>query len=130
MKKEQTALTIRLAEPGDAQPIAEMSRDFIESGLGWRYDQAHILRAMRRRETAVLVAAERQTYVARDRPAVSGFAVMDFGDGTSSSFGGLVGSATVTHAYDAAHRGQRTVSLTVVDTLSRTTLAQTVIIVP
>ena len=80
MRKEQTALTIRLAEAGDAQAIAEMSRDFIESGLGWRYDQAHILRAMRRRETAVLVAAERQTYVARDRPGVSGFAVMDFGD--------------------------------------------------
>ena len=80
MKKEQTALTIRLAEPGDAQAVAEMSRDFIESGLGWRYDQAHIARAMRRRETAVLVAAERQTYVARDRPAVSGFAIMDFGD--------------------------------------------------
>ena len=55
MKKEKTALTIRLAEPGDARAIAEMSRDFIESGLGWRYDAASIQRAMKRRETAVIV---------------------------------------------------------------------------
>jgi ribosomal-protein-alanine N-acetyltransferase len=80
VKKESTAATIRLAEPGDAQAIAEMSRDFIESGLGWRYDPASIQRAMRRRETAVLVASERRTYVARERPSISGFAVMDFGD--------------------------------------------------
>src|SRR5258705_9042595 len=80
MKKEKVALTLRLAETGDAHAIAEMSRDYIESGLGWRYDPAHVLRAMRRRETAVLVAAGRQTYVARDRPALSGFAIMDFGD--------------------------------------------------
>jgi ribosomal protein S18 acetylase RimI-like enzyme len=80
VKKEISAAVIRLAEPGDAQPIAEMSRDFIESGLGWRYDAAHIQRALRRRETAVLVATERQTYVARVRPALAAFAVMDFGD--------------------------------------------------
>ena len=80
MKKESTSATIRLAEPGDAQAIAEMSRDFVESGLGWRYDPASIQRAMRRRETNVLVASERRTYVARERPALSGFAIMDFGD--------------------------------------------------
>ncbi len=80
MKKEQLALTVRIAEPGDAHAIAEMSRDYIESGLGWRYDPAHVLRAMRRRETVVLAATGRQTYVARDRPALSGFAIMDFGD--------------------------------------------------
>ena len=80
MKKEKTALTVRLAEAGDARAIAEMSRDFIESGLGWRYDPASIQRALRRRETTVLVASERPTYVAGERPALSGFAVMDFGD--------------------------------------------------
>lgn len=80
MKKDVAAVSLRLAEPGDARPIAEMSRDFIESGLGWRYDPAHIERAMRRRDTVVLAAAERQTYVARDRPGLSGFAIMDFGD--------------------------------------------------
>jgi ribosomal protein S18 acetylase RimI-like enzyme len=80
MKKEKTALTVRLAEQGDARAIAEMSRDFIESGLGWRYDPASIQRALRRRETTVLVASERPTYVAGERPALSGFAIMDYGD--------------------------------------------------
>jgi ribosomal-protein-alanine N-acetyltransferase len=80
VKKEKTALTIRPAEAGDARAIAEMSRDFIESGLGWRYDAASIQRAMKRRETAVIVAAERQTYVAGEKPGIAGFAIMDFGD--------------------------------------------------
>jgi ribosomal protein S18 acetylase RimI-like enzyme len=78
---KETAVTVRLAEAGDAHAIAEMSRDFIESGLGWRYDASSIQRAMRRRETTVLVATERHTYAARDRgrpPAA--FAIMDFGD--------------------------------------------------
>ena len=80
MKKERTAVTLRLAEMSDARGIAEMSRDFIESGLGWRYDPASIERALRRRETMVLAASERPTYVARERPGLSGFAIMDFGD--------------------------------------------------
>ena len=80
MKKEKLSVTIRIAEPGDARAIAEMSRDHIESGLGWRYDPAHILRAMRRRESVVLAASGRPTYVAGARPALAGFAIMDFGD--------------------------------------------------
>ena len=80
MKKEKVSVTIRIAEPGDARAIAEMSRDHIESGLGWRYDQEHILRAMRRRETVVLAASGRPTYVVGARPALAGFAIMDFGD--------------------------------------------------
>ena len=80
MKKEKVSVTIRIAEPGDARAIAEMSRDYIESGLGWRYDPAHILRAMRRRESVVLAASERPTYVAGARPAIAGFSIMDFGD--------------------------------------------------
>jgi [ribosomal protein S18]-alanine N-acetyltransferase len=80
MKKDVAAVTLRLAEPGDARAIAEMSRDFIESGLGWRYDPAHIQRALRRPDTVALVAAERQTYVARERPGLAGFALMNFGD--------------------------------------------------
>ena len=80
VKKEHASLTIRLAEPGDARAIAEMSRDHIESGLGWRYDPSHILRAMQRRESVVLVASGRPTYVARERPSLGGFAIMDFGD--------------------------------------------------
>ena len=80
VKKEHASLTIRLAEPGDARAIAEMSRDHIESGLGWKYDPAHILRAMRRRESVVLAASGRPTYVAGTRPPLAGFAIMDFGD--------------------------------------------------
>ncbi len=80
MKKEKVSVAIRIAEAGDAPAIAEMSRDFIESGLGWRYDPPHILRAMRRRESVVLAASGRPTYVARERPALAGFAIMDFGD--------------------------------------------------
>ncbi|MEK6246278.1 MAG: GNAT family N-acetyltransferase [Pseudomonadota bacterium] len=80
MKKEKVSVTIRIAEPRDARAIAEMSRDHIESGLGWRYDPAHVLRAMRRRESVVLAASERPTYVAGARPALAGFAIMDFGD--------------------------------------------------
>jgi len=80
VRKEADAVTIRLAEAGDAQAIAEMSRDYIESGLGWRYGPAHIARALRRRETVVLAASARPTYVAGNRPPLAGFAIMDFGD--------------------------------------------------
>ena len=38
------AITIRLAEPRDAQSISLMSRDFIEAGLGWKYDAPRVLR--------------------------------------------------------------------------------------
>jgi ribosomal protein S18 acetylase RimI-like enzyme len=75
------AITIRLAEPRDAQAIATMSRDFIESGLGWKYDAARVLRAMRDRETLAVVACEgMKGAVASARSAVAGFAIMEFGD--------------------------------------------------
>ena len=80
MKKAKISVAIRIAEPGDAQAIAEMSRDLIESGLGWKYDPAHIQRAMRRRESVVLAASGRPTYVAGTRPPLAGFAIMDFGE--------------------------------------------------
>ena len=72
------AITIRPAEPRDAQAIAAMSRDFIESGLGWKYDAARVLRAMRDRDTLAVVACEGAKN-ARS-PAVAGFAIMEFGD--------------------------------------------------
>src|SRR5690242_21150462 len=72
------AVGIRLAEPRDAQPIALMSRDFIESGLGWKYDAPRVLRAIRDRETVVLVACEGGARSGRG--AINGFAVMEFGD--------------------------------------------------
>ena len=77
------AITIRPAEPRDAQAIAAMSRDFIESGLGWKYDAARVLRAMRDRETLAAVACEgaaKGGAQATARGAVAGFAIMEFGD--------------------------------------------------
>src|SRR2546426_3892912 len=71
------AITIRIAEPRDAQPIALMSRDFIEAGLGWKYDAARVLRAIRDRETLAAVACE--SAKGRGGP-ITGFAIMEFGD--------------------------------------------------
>jgi ribosomal protein S18 acetylase RimI-like enzyme len=67
------AITIRLAEPRDAQAIAVMSRDFIESGLGWKYDAGRVMRAIRDRETVAVVACDAKS-------ALNGFAIMEFGD--------------------------------------------------
>ena len=66
------SIDIRLAELRDAHPIAVMSRDHIETGLGWKYDAARVMRAIRQRDTCVVVACERRVPV--------GFAVMEFGD--------------------------------------------------
>ncbi len=74
------AITIRPAEPRDAQAIATMSRDFIEAGLGWKYDAARVMRAMRDRETLAVVACESAKAAAGARGAVAGFAIMEFGD--------------------------------------------------
>src|SRR5436853_2424806 len=72
------AITIRLAEPRDAQAVGMMSRDFIEAGLGWKYDAARVLRAIRDRETVALVAYEGAK--GTKGGAIEGFAIMEFGD--------------------------------------------------
>ena len=72
------AITVRLAEPRDAQAIALMSRDFIEAGLGWKYDAPRVLRAIRDRETLAVVACESAR--PGGRGALTGFAIMEFGD--------------------------------------------------
>ncbi len=79
------AITIRLAEPRDAQAVAMMSRDFVESGLGWKYDAARVLRAIRDRETLAVVACESGKSAASSntttaRGALTGFAIMELGD--------------------------------------------------
>ncbi len=66
------ATTVRLAEPRDAQAIALMSRDLVESGLGWKYDAARILKAIRNPDTLAPVACE--------RGRIEGFAIMEFGE--------------------------------------------------
>jgi ribosomal-protein-alanine N-acetyltransferase len=49
------ACEIRLARPGDAERIAEMSRDFIEHGLGWGWHPARVARRIRHPATNVVV---------------------------------------------------------------------------
>jgi ribosomal protein S18 acetylase RimI-like enzyme len=71
------AITIRLAEPRDAQAIAVMSRDLIESGLGWKYDAARVLRAIRDRDTLAVVACAGGKSGAGP---LTGFAIMEFGE--------------------------------------------------
>jgi len=77
------AITVRIAEPRDAQAIAMMSRDFVESGLGWKYDAPRVLRAIRDRDTLTVVACESGKGAAPSaaaRGALAGFAIMEFGD--------------------------------------------------
>jgi len=71
------AIAVRLAEPRDAQAIAVMSRDFIEAGLGWKYDAARVLRAIRNRDTLAVVACEGGKNAGG---ALTGFAIMEFGE--------------------------------------------------
>ncbi len=62
---------LELATAVDASRIAEMSRDHIETGLGWSWTSRRVMRSLRCRETAVLKAS-------RDG-RLSGFAIMHFG---------------------------------------------------
>ena len=63
----------RLALPADAYEIAVMSRYLIEIGLrGWSWPPERVAKAIRARDTDVLVAEAREHLV--------GFAIMDFGD--------------------------------------------------
>src|SRR5437868_4427256 len=73
------AITIRLAEPRDALAIAMMSRDFIEAGLGWKYDASRVMRAIRDREPLAVVACDAKPGAAT-RAAVNGFAIIECGD--------------------------------------------------
>ena len=56
--------SIRLATPGDARAIAELSRDYIEYGLGWAYTPSRILKAIHSRTTNVVVVRERTDLLA------------------------------------------------------------------
>lgn len=59
---------LQLARREDAQPIAEMSRDLIETGLGWSWTPARVAAQIRCRNTAVLVA--------RASAGIAGFGIM------------------------------------------------------
>ena len=66
----ETAL--RLATVSDAFQIAVISRDVIETGLGWSWTPPRVLRSIRCPDTTVLVADA--------GPQVIGFAIMHFGE--------------------------------------------------
>jgi hypothetical protein len=57
-------------------------------------------------------------------------AIINFGDGTASSLGGLNGTQAVPHTYAPNDHQAKTVTVTVVDTLSRTTQGTTVLNLP
>lgn len=61
---------IQLAQLGDARRIAEMSRDHIEAGLGWRWQRASIVEKIRDPDTNVITA--------RREGKLLGFAIMHY----------------------------------------------------
>jgi [ribosomal protein S18]-alanine N-acetyltransferase len=65
-----SSIQIQLATAGDARWIAELSRDEIETGLGWRWQQPSIVNQLRDADTNVIVAR------VADRRA--GFAIMNY----------------------------------------------------
>lgn len=65
---------LELARPADAQHLAEMSRDYIESGLEWRYRPESIRRFMLDLDTNVTVAR------CQAGEAAIGFAIMTYTD--------------------------------------------------
>ncbi len=66
------APTIRFGTPRDAAPIAEMSRDYIEHGLGWSWTPARVQAAIRDRAVNVAVIGGPES--------VAGFGIMQYGD--------------------------------------------------
>jgi ribosomal-protein-alanine N-acetyltransferase len=65
-------ITLRPGRPGDAARIAAMSRDLIETGLGWSWGPERVSRSIANRDTFTLLACDRERAVA--------FAIMFFGD--------------------------------------------------
>jgi ribosomal-protein-alanine N-acetyltransferase len=63
---------IRLGHPADVLRIAEMSRDFIEYGLGWRWTPARILAAIQAPDSNLAVACRNNI--------VAGFGLMQYKD--------------------------------------------------
>jgi ribosomal-protein-alanine N-acetyltransferase len=65
-------ITLRPGRPADAERIAAMSRDLIETGLGWSWGPERVARAIRNQDSVTLLACDRDRIVA--------FAIMYFGD--------------------------------------------------
>jgi [ribosomal protein S18]-alanine N-acetyltransferase len=67
-----SALSLRLARPADAAPIATLSRDLIEYGLQWRWTTERVAASIRAANVNVLVA--------RIHGNIAGFGIMRYGD--------------------------------------------------
>lgn len=67
-------LTFRPAHRCEARVLAELSRDLIEHGLGWRYTPARVATLISDPDHVALVAC------GPDDQGVLGFALMQFGD--------------------------------------------------
>jgi ribosomal-protein-alanine acetyltransferase len=67
-----TSIRIGLAKADEAAMIASMSRQLIENGLPWSWDEARVAQCLRNRDCVVLAA--------RDRRRLVGFAIMEFYD--------------------------------------------------
>jgi ribosomal-protein-alanine N-acetyltransferase len=67
-----TYADFRLATADDALPIARLSRDLIEHGLGWSWTPARVARSIADRATNVVVAVHRGRRL--------GFAIMKYHD--------------------------------------------------
>jgi ribosomal-protein-alanine N-acetyltransferase len=65
-------ITLRPGRTADAAKIAAMSRDLIETGLGWSWGPDRVARSIANSDTSTLLACERERVVA--------FAIMYFGD--------------------------------------------------
>lgn len=70
----EAGIQLEPARPGDARPIALMSRDLIEHGLPWRWQPNSVLSLVRDLDTAVVVARKRRPIDHQ----ICGFAIMGF----------------------------------------------------
>jgi len=65
-------IILRPGRTADAARIASMSRDLIETGLGWSWGPDRVARSIANKDTSTLLACDRDRVVA--------FAIMYFGD--------------------------------------------------
>jgi hypothetical protein len=61
---------IRIASHIDAVCIAEMSKNFVESGLGWSWTPSRVIKEIKSKNSNVIVSL--------DEKKVTGFAVMEY----------------------------------------------------
>jgi [ribosomal protein S18]-alanine N-acetyltransferase len=64
--------SVRLATAADARGIAEMSREYIEHGLGWSWTRERVLKAIHESSTNVAVVQQEDHLL--------GFGIMQYGD--------------------------------------------------